>query len=65
MVLRQAYFTGYIGSQVLGSTWKDQTREIRWMGHIGHMAQKRNAYWVLVGNPERNRPLGTSGHTQY
>jgi hypothetical protein len=24
--------------------------------------EKRNAYWILVGNPERKRPLGIPGH---
>jgi hypothetical protein len=26
------------------------------------MGQKRNAYTILVGNPERKRPLGTPRH---
>jgi hypothetical protein len=29
-------------------------------GHIAYMGEKRNAYGVLVGKPEGNRPLGTS-----
>jgi hypothetical protein len=56
---------GYVDSQALGSIWNDQSREIRWMLHKAHMVEKRNAYGVLVGNPERNRPLGTPSHTQY
>jgi len=26
------------------------------------MADKRGAYWVLVGRPEGKRPLGRDGH---
>jgi hypothetical protein len=25
-------------------------------GHVAHMEEKRNAYWVLVGKPEEWRP---------
>jgi hypothetical protein len=27
-------------------------------GHVAYMEEKRNAYKVLVGKPEGNRPLG-------
>jgi hypothetical protein len=35
---------------------------IRWAGNVVHMEQKRNAYKVLVGKPERNRPLERRRH---
>jgi hypothetical protein len=31
-------------------------RRIRWAWHAAHMGGKRNAYRVLVGKPEGNRP---------
>jgi hypothetical protein len=31
---------------------------IRWAGHVARMGEKRNAYRILVGKPERKRPLG-------
>ena len=34
------------------------SRRLRWAGHVAHMEQSRNAYRVLVGKPEGNRPLG-------
>jgi hypothetical protein len=27
-------------------------------GHVAHMGDKRNAYRILVGKPEGERPLG-------
>jgi len=27
---------------------------MRWAGHVARMAEKRNAYRVLVGKPEKN-----------
>jgi hypothetical protein len=29
-----------------------------WAGHVARMGAKRNAYRILVGNPEGKRPLG-------
>jgi hypothetical protein len=29
-----------------------------WAGHVARMGEKRNAYRILVGNPEGKRPLG-------
>jgi hypothetical protein len=34
------------------------SRRIRWAGHVARMGEKRNAYRLLVGNPEGKRPLG-------
>jgi hypothetical protein len=35
-----------------------KSRRIRWSGHVAEMVEDRNAYRLLVGNPERKRPLG-------
>jgi len=31
---------------------------MRWAGHVAHMGMRRGVYRVLVGKPERKRPLG-------
>ena len=31
---------------------------MRWLGHVARIGQIRDAYRVLVGNPEGNRLLG-------
>jgi hypothetical protein len=33
-------------------------RRMRWVGHVALMGEKRNGYGILVGKPERRRPLG-------
>jgi hypothetical protein len=35
-----------------------KSRRIRWAGHITCMGDKRNAYRILVREPEGKRPLG-------
>jgi hypothetical protein len=35
-----------------------KSRRIRWVVHVARMGEKRNAYRILVGKPERKRPLG-------
>jgi hypothetical protein len=35
-----------------------KSRRMRWAGHVARMGEKRNAYRILVGNPEGKRPLG-------
>jgi hypothetical protein len=35
-----------------------KSRGMRWAGHVARIGEKRNAYRILVGNPEGNRPLG-------
>jgi hypothetical protein len=30
---------------------------MRWEGHVARLGEKRNAYRLLVGKPERKRPL--------
>jgi hypothetical protein len=35
---------------------------MRWVGHIARMREMRNVYNILVGKPERKRPLGRYKH---
>jgi hypothetical protein len=35
-----------------------KSRRMRWAGHVARRRAKRNAYRLLVGNPEGKRPLG-------
>ena len=35
-----------------------KSRRMRWAGHVARMGKERAVYWVLVGKPERKRPLG-------
>jgi hypothetical protein len=35
-----------------------KSRRMRWAGHVARMGAKRNAYRLLVGEPEGKRPLG-------
>jgi hypothetical protein len=35
-----------------------KSRRMRWVRHVARMGGKRNAYRLLVGKPERKRPLG-------
>jgi len=37
-----------------------QPRRMRWAGHVARMEERRGVYRVLVGKPERQRPLGRS-----
>jgi ribosomal protein S16 len=32
-----------------------KSRRMRWAGHVARMGEKRNAYRILVGNPEKKR----------
>jgi hypothetical protein len=32
---------------------------MRWVGHIAHMGELRNAYKILVGKPEGKTPVGS------
>jgi hypothetical protein len=34
-----------------------KSRRMRWLGHVVHMGEIRNSYKILVGKPERKRPL--------
>jgi hypothetical protein len=35
-----------------------KSRRLRWAGNVAHMGERISAYRVLVGKPERRRPLG-------
>jgi hypothetical protein len=35
-----------------------KSRRMLWAGHMAGMGAKRNVYRLLVGKPERKRPLG-------
>jgi hypothetical protein len=35
-----------------------KARRMRWAGHVARMGEVRGAYNILVGRPERRRPLG-------
>jgi hypothetical protein len=39
-----------------------KSRRMRWAGHVARMGEKKNAYRILVGNPEGKRPLGRPSH---
>jgi hypothetical protein len=39
-----------------------KSRRMRWVGHMARMGEKRNAYRLVVGNPEGKRPLGRPRH---
>jgi hypothetical protein len=36
----------------------NKSRRMRWAGHAARMEEKRNAYRILVGQPEGKKPLG-------
>ena len=35
-----------------------KSRRMRWAGHVARMVEERGLYSVLVGKPERKKPLG-------
>jgi hypothetical protein len=35
-----------------------KSRRMKLLGHVARMGEKRNAYRILVGQPEGKRPLG-------
>jgi hypothetical protein len=37
-------------------------RRMRWVGQAASMGEVRNAYKILVGKPERKRPIRTLRH---
>jgi len=37
-----------------------KSRRMRWVGHVALMGEERGVYRVLMGKPERKRPLGMS-----
>jgi hypothetical protein len=38
-----------------------KSKIMRWAGRVAHVGRRRGAYRVLVGKPEKRRPLGSSG----
>ena len=42
--------------------WEIKSRRMRWEGHMACMGDKKGAYRVLMGKPERKRPLGRPWH---
>jgi hypothetical protein len=45
----------YSSSSIIRVT---KSRKMKWAWHVAGMGEKRNAYRILVGNPEGRRPLG-------
>jgi hypothetical protein len=39
-----------------------KSRRLRWVGHVASMGEGKGVYRVLVGKPERKRPLGRPRH---
>jgi hypothetical protein len=39
-----------------------KSRRMEWAGDVARMGEKRHAYRLLVGEPERMRPLATAIH---
>ena len=35
-----------------------KSRKMKWAGHLVRMGERRDVYGVLIGKPERKRPLG-------
>jgi hypothetical protein len=35
-----------------------KSRRMRWAGHVARIGEKRNAYRIMMGKPEGQRPLG-------
>ena len=43
--------------------WVIKSRRMRWAGHVALMGERRGKYRVLVGKPERLKPLGRARHS--
>jgi hypothetical protein len=39
-----------------------KSRRMRWAWYVARMGAKRNAYRILLGNPEGNKPLARPRH---
>ena len=37
-----------------------KSKRMKWTGHVARMGERRGVYRVLVGKPERKRPLARS-----
>jgi hypothetical protein len=42
--------------------WAIKSTRIRWTGRVTSMGDRTGAYTVLVGKPDRKRPLGRPRH---
>jgi hypothetical protein len=40
----------------------NQSREMRWVGHVAHMEEMRNLFKIFARKPERKRPLVRQRH---
>jgi hypothetical protein len=40
----------------------EKSRRMRWVGHIAHMGEMRNAYKIMVGKPKGKKPFGRRRH---
>jgi len=40
------------------TVWMIKSSRMRWTGHVARMGERRGVYRVLVGKPDRKRPLG-------
>ena len=38
--------------------WLIKSTRMRWVGHVARMVERRGVYRVVVGKPEKKRPLG-------
>jgi hypothetical protein len=47
-----------LSHQLTASLLVVKSRRIRWAGHVAHIGEDRGVHRVLVGKPERKRPLG-------
>ena len=52
----------YLSSPTIVLTVLIKSRRMRWAGHVARMGEERGVYRVLVGKPERRRPLGRPRH---
>jgi len=41
-----------------------KSRKMKWMEHVAHMGEMRNAFSILVGKSEWKRPLKRPQHRQ-
>ena len=47
----------------LNIVWVIKSRRMKWVGHVALMGDRRGEYRVLVGKPEKMRPLGRPRHS--
>jgi hypothetical protein len=53
-IICKLFFTTYIIRMI-------KARRMRWAVHVARICEMRNEYNILVGMPERKRPLGRPG----